>query len=55
MARPLRLEFTGALDHVTSWGDGREDIVQDFGEYFGLQDSRISKIIRDASGRTGEA
>jgi len=26
MARPLRLEFTGALYHVTSRGDGREDI-----------------------------
>jgi hypothetical protein len=55
MARPLRLEFARALSHVTSRGDGREDIVQGFGEYFGLHDSRISKIIRDASGRTGEA
>ena len=26
MARPLRLEFRGALYHVTSRGDGREDI-----------------------------
>jgi putative transposase len=26
MARPLRLELTGALYHVTSRGDGREDI-----------------------------
>jgi putative transposase len=26
MARPLRLELTGALYHVTSSGDGREDI-----------------------------
>lgn len=26
MARPLRLEFPGALYHVTSRGDGREDI-----------------------------
>ena len=26
MARPLRLEFTGALYHVTSRGDGRDDI-----------------------------
>ena len=26
MARPLRLEFAGALYHVTSRGDGREDI-----------------------------
>ncbi len=27
MARPLRLEFAGALYHVTSRGNGREDIV----------------------------
>ena len=26
MARPLRLEFAGALYHVTSRGDGRDDI-----------------------------
>ena len=28
MARPLRLELAGALYHVTSRGDGREDIYQ---------------------------
>ena len=28
MARPLRLEFAGALYHVTSRGDGREDIFR---------------------------
>jgi REP-associated tyrosine transposase len=28
MARPLRLEFAGALYHVTSRGDGREDIYR---------------------------
>jgi hypothetical protein len=26
MTRPLRLEFAGGLYHVTSRGDGREDI-----------------------------
>ena len=26
MARPLRLELAGALYHITSRGDGREDI-----------------------------
>jgi REP element-mobilizing transposase RayT len=26
MARPLRLEFAGAVYHVTSRGEGREDI-----------------------------
>lgn len=29
MARPLRLEFAGALYHVTSRGDRREDIFED--------------------------
>ncbi|MES1938200.1 REP-associated tyrosine transposase [Salinisphaera hydrothermalis] len=29
MARPLRLEFAGALYHVTSRGDRREDIYED--------------------------
>jgi len=29
MARPLRLEFRGALYHVTSRGEGREDIYVD--------------------------
>ena len=28
MARPLRLEFSGALYHVTSRGDRREDIYR---------------------------
>jgi REP element-mobilizing transposase RayT len=29
MARPLRLEFAGALYHVTSRGDRREAIYED--------------------------
>ena len=29
MARPLRIEFAGALYHVTSSGDGQEDIYLD--------------------------
>ena len=29
MARPLKLEFAGAVYHVTSRGDGREDIYLD--------------------------
>jgi len=32
MARPLRLEFAGALYHVTSRGDGREDIFRAVGD-----------------------
>jgi len=34
MARPLRIEFAGALYHVTSRGDGREDIYLDDGDRF---------------------
>ena len=26
MARPLRLEFPGAVYHITSWGNARSDI-----------------------------
>jgi REP element-mobilizing transposase RayT len=29
MARPLRVAFDGALDHVTSRGNARADIVED--------------------------
>ena len=29
MSRPLRLEFSGALYHITSRGDCREDIYDD--------------------------
>jgi hypothetical protein len=29
MARPLRIEFAGALYYVTSRGDGQEDIYLD--------------------------
>ncbi len=29
MARPLRLEFAGALYHITSRGNRREDIYED--------------------------
>ena len=32
MARPLRIEFAGALYHVTSRGDGRDDIYLDDGD-----------------------
>ncbi len=28
MARPLRLEFTGALNHVASGGDRQDDIYE---------------------------
>ena len=46
MARPLRLEFAGALYHVTSRGDGREDI------YFCDNDRRLFlDVLGDVCGR----
>jgi len=32
MARPLRIEFSGALYHVTASGNAREDIYSDDGD-----------------------
>ncbi len=32
MARPLRIEFAGGLYHLTSRGDGREDIYRGYGD-----------------------
>jgi len=32
MARPLRIEFPGAVYHITSRGDGREDIYLSDGD-----------------------
>ena len=32
MARPLRIEFAGALYHITSRGDRREPIYEDDGD-----------------------
>ncbi len=29
MARPLRIEFAGALNHITYRGDSREEIYED--------------------------
>ena len=34
MARPVRIEYHGALCHPTSRGDGREDIFLDDRERF---------------------
>ncbi len=46
MARPLRIEFAGALYHVTSRGDGREDI------YLDDEDRRIYlEVLRDVCER----
>lgn len=54
MARPLRLEFEGAIYHVTARGDRREPIFQDdsdrnmllaIADASGLSVSRVSRLI----------
>ena len=45
MSRPLRLEFHGALYHVTSRGDGREDIFLNDGDRALFQD-----VLADVTG-----
>ena len=50
MVRPLRIEFAGALYHVTSRGDRREDIYDDdtdreiFLEIFGRVVSDYNRV-----------
>jgi hypothetical protein len=33
MARPLRLEFDGAIYHLTSRANSREDIFDEYGDH----------------------
>ncbi len=40
MARPPRIEFAGTLYHITSRGDGREDICLDDADREGLSGFR---------------
>ena len=42
MARPLRIEFAGAVYHVMSRGSARQDIVGVVGEHFGQDRTRWS-------------
>ena len=47
MSRPLRLEFPGALYHITSRGDRREDIYEDDtdrGKFLTIFESVISRF-----------
>ena len=46
MSRPLRIEFAGALYHVTSCGDGREVIFLDDEDRQGFLDV-LSELVRD--------
>ena len=47
MARPLRIEFPGALHHVTAWGNARADIYlkeQDRREFLSLLGDVIRRL-----------
>lgn len=47
MARPLRLELAGALYHVTSRGDGGEDIfLNDEDRHLGVHYTTVSRLVR---------
>jgi len=48
MARPLRLEYEGAVYHITSRGDAREDIFLDKGDR-----SRFLEVLADVVTRYG--
>jgi len=60
MARPIRIEFEGALYHVTSRGDRREAIFEDdsdrerFLELLGQVKTLLLGWARHRTGRTGE-
>jgi len=42
MARQLRLEFPGAIYHITSRGNAKQEIFLD--KEFGISTTRVSKI-----------
>ena len=49
MARPLRLEYAGALYHVTARGDRREDIF--FGDEDRIEFSRKARKAAEGRGQ----
>ena len=49
MARPLRIEFLGALYHITSRGDRREDIYEDDEDRKIFLDI-VGKVVTDFNG-----
>jgi hypothetical protein len=66
MARPLRLELAGGVYHVTSRGDGRDDIYlsdDDRGRlaggfraialYFGVHYSTVSRAVKNHEEKRG--
>jgi REP element-mobilizing transposase RayT len=46
MARPLRVEFAGAIYHITSRGNGRQPIFLDRPDWDGFLDILSSVIAR---------
>jgi putative transposase len=53
MARPLRIEFPGALYHETSRGDGREDIYLEEGDrqaWLGILGAVCERFPRSSKG-----
>jgi REP element-mobilizing transposase RayT len=46
MARPLRVEFAGAIYHITSRGNGRQPIFLDRPDWAGFLDILSSAIAR---------
>ena len=50
MVRPLRIEFAGALYHVTARGNARADIYSDaqVGNHFGVSYATVSRAVKHA-------
>ncbi len=46
MARPLRVEFAGAIYHVTARGNARQNIIADEGDFHELRDRLGRTVVR---------
>ena len=57
MARPLRIEFSGAIYHVTSRGNAREDICLDdtFGQQAAIEEFIKEEVIPELFPKTPSA
>jgi hypothetical protein len=52
MARRLRIQFAGAIDHVMSRGDARQDIAEDDGDRARLQELLGDQVARSRGQKT---
>ena len=50
MARPLRIEFAGALYHVTARGNAREQV----GAHFGVSYATVSRAVEQVEKKRRE-